>query len=296
MLEIIKQYGTTIVTTIIATIIIVVLGGITIFGSVGIIDVVGKGSANLMDDDAYVTETVTTASLDNQAVLPVPALKISTTADIGKTYSVSDLFTITNNEDADMAVANITTELNDNSTDAISLGKVEVNYNGKIITFKEEGWFYVTVDIRQEQRKMSQTFKIYAQPVDISYGFEKLNGIWVWCKKEWDSVKNEYIRTPIQTYPYSDGNLYEPSTYSYDERRKAIRVDTKQVTMTFTENTSGTGQWDFPDDYWTSGGPRNVWDYLSPGHTGNYDLTSTTSTIVNFYSIDRINPETGRIQ
>ena len=181
MREVLQQYGSSIITAFIAMAIMVILGGVTIFGVTGIVDVAGRGISDYADDDVLIGDTVTTASLDNQSMLAVPELTVKTNPVEEVGISLNDIFDVSNvSGDIDLTVAQITTVLNDSSTDAISQGMAGVN--GKVITFNKAGDYYISVDIRQSDRKITRTYKITVdkKPVaaspSISWDFSGFSG------------------------------------------------------------------------------------------------------------------------
>lgn len=158
MKEIIEQYGKAIVTAVTVSIILTILGGLTLFGTTGIINIAGQQTNELADGDTEITDSASVLTLNAQASSAVPELIVKANPQATVAISLNDIFNVLNaTEDVDLSVAEITTELNDPSTNAV--GSL-VTVDGKTLTFSQEGVYYLTVDIRQANRMMSQTFKI----------------------------------------------------------------------------------------------------------------------------------------
>lgn len=167
MREVLRQYGTTIMVVIAALLIIGILMTITFNGSRGIVDIAGGEISNKADDNT-ITQTASEAELVSQSNSPIPILSVIGNPTATQPVNINDIFSITNtNDTVDLEVAQITTVLNDASTNVIGS---TVTVDGKTMTFNEAGIYYLTVDIRQSNRKMTQTFKIVvdAPPVNQS--------------------------------------------------------------------------------------------------------------------------------
>ncbi|MCR4611498.1 MAG: hypothetical protein K5644_06340 [Lachnospiraceae bacterium] len=237
MKQILDEYGSTIITTIVGVIIIAVLGVVSFNGAVGLINIAGRETSDIADNDTNIVQTVTTASLDNQAELAVPDVRVKTKPKLGTSYKLTDVFELNNcEESASLSVAEATTELNDSSTDAIGTGMITLNSD--TIKFNNVDTFYITLEIRQDSRKMSRTLEVTSLVPDPYYDMQKVNGYWCYCKNEWNVEKGGYTRTVIRQYPYSktvhyeDGPPTQPNVGSYinyylyyDESKKCLRYN-----------------------------------------------------------------------
>ncbi len=159
MKELLDQYGKTVVVVIIVVIITGILAALTVNDATGFIDIIGRGSNKLTDDDTVIEESASVGLLDAQADTPIPELQVALHPIEGETLSVNKLLVLTNNAGSvDIQPKVITTALNDNNSDAEKLGLAIIN--GKNITFTSPATLFLTVDVRQENRLMNQTFKI----------------------------------------------------------------------------------------------------------------------------------------
>ena len=214
MKEILDQYGKTIVTVITVVIIIGIVSTVTFNGITGVIDIAARGSSKLADDDTVINSTVPEGLLDAQANTAIPKLQVAFHPVDHETLSVDRLINKNNNAGTvDIQPTMITTALNDSGTDAEMQGLVTIN--GKDITFTDPMTLYLTVDVRQDNRLMTQTFKIIVdkRPEPI-YGFQKINGTWTYCRSEFNTDTRNMDNYALQTYPYSEG-FWGTSTYSY---------------------------------------------------------------------------------
>ena len=97
MKELLDQYGKTVVTVIIVVIITGILATLTVNEATGLIDIAGRGSNKLADDDTVIEESVSAGLLDSQADTPIPELQVAIHPIEGETLSVSKLLSLTNN-------------------------------------------------------------------------------------------------------------------------------------------------------------------------------------------------------
>ena len=153
--------------------------------------------------------------------------------------TVSDLIGVINGvTNVDITPSEITTTLNDSSTDAISNGLVMLN--GNVITFKTAGTYYLTVDVRQTNRKMTRTFMVNVEEHrEPTYGFVYLTvpvrqkhsyvyePRWCYCRSEYNPATGDFTsNTILQIYPYTDVSGLHFTTYSYQpDIDKVERLD-----------------------------------------------------------------------
>lgn len=246
MKELLDQYGKTVVTVIIVVIIMGILAVITVNGATGIIDIAGRGSNKLADGDTVIVESAPVGLLDSQANTPIPELKVALHPIEGETLSVSKLLSLTNNAGfVDIQPKIITTALNDNNTDAEKQGLASISGNN--ITFTRPATLFLTVDVRQENRLMTQTFKIVVDKMpEPVYGFANVNGIWCYCKNEFDTNTRNFTKhTVIKEYPFSvsDFGDYEwgdpimysnRNRYSYDANNNRVIKETSTTVYSVT--------------------------------------------------------------
>jgi len=187
MKELLDQYGKTVVTVIIVVIIMGILATLTVNEATGLIDIAGRGSNKLADGDTVIEESAPVGLLDSQAKTPIPELQVAIHPIEGETLSVNKLLSLTNNAGTvDIQPKVITTALNDNNSDAEKQGLATINGNN--ITFTRPATLFLTVDIRQENRLMTQTFKIVVDKMpELIYGFSNVKGNWCYCKNEYSS-------------------------------------------------------------------------------------------------------------
>lgn len=282
MKEILNEYGSAIVTIVIAVIIVVLLGGLTIGNATGIIDIFGNNAEKLADTDVADTQSASVTVLNAQAAETVPELKVKANATVNKAITLNDLFEVTNNvKDVDLSVSEITTTLNDSSTDAASNGLVTLTGN-KILTFKSQGEYYLTIDIRTSSRLMTKTFKVKSV-VEPKYEFRQINRTWWFCKVDFNDITNSEEVTPIQGYPYTyrreefshyDGNSlggYE-CTFRYDPDQNVVLMN----------DTS----WGWDSIHWTY---DDNWNFRYITRSGYYCDRDYDYRI----SVNSINKETG---
>lgn len=254
MKELLDQYGKTVVTVIIVVIITGILATLTVNEATGLIDIAGRGSNKLADGDTLIEESVSAGLLDSQAKTPIPELQVAIHPIEGETLSVNKLLALTNNAGTvDIQPKVITTALNDNNSDAQMQGLATIN--GENITFTRPATLFLTVDIRQENRLMTQTFKIVVDKIpEPIYGFSNVKGNWCYCKNEYSSETRDYtIHTVIKKYPFSktdnrgyqwgDPIMYsDRNKYSYDsDNNRVIKETTTSVfSLTYSGDT-GSG-------------------------------------------------------
>ena len=246
MKELLDQYGKTVVTIVIVVIITGILAVLTVNGATGIIDIAGRGSNKLADGDTEIVESVSAGLLDSQADTPIPELQVAIHPIEGETLSVNKLLALTYNAGTvDIQPKVITTALNDNNSDAEQQGLATIN--GKNITFTRPATLFLTVDIRQENRLMTQIFKIVVDKMpEPVYGFAKVNGSWCYCKNEFDTNTRDFTKhTVIKKYPVSTTDIHgyqwgdpvliwDSVQYSYDAGNDRL-IKTVSST-TFLEN------------------------------------------------------------
>lgn len=276
MKELLDQYGKTVVTVIIVVIITGILAAITVNGATGIIDIAGRGSNKLADGDTVIEESAPVGLLDSQVNTPIPELQVALHPIEGETLSVNKLLSLTNNAGTvDIQPKVITTALNDNNSDAEKQGLATIN--GESITFTRPATLFFTVDVRQENRLMTQTFKIIVDKMpEPIYGFAKVNGSWCYCKNEFDTNTRDYTKhTVIKEYPFSMGDFgdYEwgdPIMYS-NRNRYSYDADNNRV----IKETSTT-----------------VYSVTYSGDTGDCTIISQTSS-TSYIPVSAINQSTG---
>jgi|GEM_PF-3124115 len=246
MKELLDQYGKTVVTIVIVVIITGILAVLTVNGATGIIDIAGRGSNKLADGDTEIVESAAVGLLDSQADTPIPELQVALHPIEGETLSVNKLFSFANNAGfVDIQPKVITTTLNDNNSDAEQQGLVTIS--GKNITFTRPATLFLTVDIRQENRLMTQIFKIVVDKMpEPVYGFAKVNGSWCYCKNEFDTNTRDFTKhTVIKEYPFSmsDFGDYEwgdpimysnRNRYSYDANNNRVIKETSTTVYSVT--------------------------------------------------------------
>ncbi len=286
MKEIIDEYGSTIVTIAVAAITVVLLGGLTIGNATGIIDIFGNNAEKLADTDIADTQSASVTVLNAQAAETVPELKVKANATVNKAITLNDLFEVTNNvKDMDLSVSEITTTLNDSSTDAVSQGLVNIS-GTKNLTFTMPGEYYLTLDIRTPNRVVTRTFKVTAVS-EPEYIFEKINGSWCFVKKEFDYVTRKESETVIQKYPVShrikilDGPPTRRDVGSY-EKLYAYYDETKQKLYVSDYNYYCTGFYISNYEAWRNGANPT---YSIDGHD--------SYTNKSYFSAAQLNKETG---
>ena len=171
MRDILSQYGKTIITVVVVVVITGILGAFTYEGATGLIDVAGQSTNRLSDSDVVDTQSASVLLLTAQAAEAVPELTVNQNPEINKQYVVADLFDVANVSKNSISITptEITTVLNDSSSDAIAKGLVAISDNN--ITFNQVGEYFLSVDIRQGHRLLTRTYKITAEEPPIKYGF-----------------------------------------------------------------------------------------------------------------------------
>ena len=158
MAQIIRQYGMIVITVVAVLVILGILVGISINNEKGVTNIAGSEISKLADDDTTVTESASVNALNNQSTIPLPTVGVKANPQATVPISLNDIFAVTNStEPVDLNVAEITSVLNDPSTNVIGS---DVTLDGKILTFQKTGTYYITLEIRQTNRMMRETYKL----------------------------------------------------------------------------------------------------------------------------------------
>lgn len=209
MRQILDEYGKTIITTVVVLIIFGIISVVTFRGVVGLIDIAGRNTNDLADNDTIITKSTSTNLLDSQVATVVPELQVAFHPVDHETLSVDRLIKKNNNAgNVDIQPTMITTVLNDNSSDAEKQGLASIS--GKNITFTNPTTLFLTVDVRQDNRLMTQTFKIIVDKrPEPTYAFAQVNGSWCYCKNEFDTNTRDMTKhTVIKKYPFSTTDIH----------------------------------------------------------------------------------------
>ena len=176
MKTVIEQLGGTLTTAIVVVLVTVIIGTIALFGTTGLINIAGRESAALADDDTTITDSASVTALNAQAQSATPTLTVVKNPTVNIGISRNDIFAVTGvSEEVDLAVSQITSELNNPQTNVI--GSL-VTVNGKVLTFSRAGTYYLTVDIRMSNRKMTETFKIIVEEAEEETSVSDFNNGW----------------------------------------------------------------------------------------------------------------------
>ena len=158
MAQVMREYGLTVITIIALAIILGILIIININNETGITNVVGSKISELADNDTMVTESASVSALNNQSTIPLPTVGVKANPQATVPITLNDIFAVANaTEPVDLSVAEITTAINDPSTNVIGS---KVTVDGKTLTFLQNGIYYITIEIRQTNRMMRETYKL----------------------------------------------------------------------------------------------------------------------------------------
>ena len=158
MAQVMREYGLTVITIIALAIILGILIIININNEKGVTNIAGSEISKLADDDTTVTESATVNALNNQSTIPLPTVGVKANPQATVPITLNDIFAVANaTEPVDLSVAEITTAINDPSTNVIGS---DVTLNGKTLTFQKTGTYYITLEIRQTNRMMRETYKL----------------------------------------------------------------------------------------------------------------------------------------
>ena len=143
MAQVMREYGLTVITIIALAIILGILIIININNETGITNVAGSKISELADNDTMVTESASVSALNNQSTIPLPTVGVKANPQATVPITLNDIFAVANaTEPVDLNVAEITSTINDPSTNVIGS---KVTVDGKTLTFSQNGIYYITI-------------------------------------------------------------------------------------------------------------------------------------------------------
>lgn len=157
MKELLDQYGKTVITAIILVVLTCIIAQISFSKATGLIEIGGFESGRLSDDNKAIEKSASMELLDSIVNTPAVELQVATHPKENEIMSVERLFLLDNKE-VDIMPVMISTVKNGDLEDATSQGIAVIS--GRNITFFNAGTFYLTVDVRQDNRLTTQTFRI----------------------------------------------------------------------------------------------------------------------------------------
>ena len=158
MKEILEEYGSGIVVAIITATIVLIINGISIYGTEGIVGISGVGVSELTKEDNDRLASLASDALDAQSKMPEVEISIKLNPSINEPVKVSDLFSVSS--EADLQVDNVYVIHEGQYVNAALTSPIMADYDSKVITFLSANVYFVEVLVWEDSRLSKKLLRV----------------------------------------------------------------------------------------------------------------------------------------